>query len=263
MWFASQEPYLKPAFSWPGGKAWAAKYVLPRVPNHTCYCEPFAGGLAILLAKEPSKLEVINDINSDLVNFYRCVRFHLDELIKELQFLLNSREEFNDLKKQRGLTDIQRAARWFRIQTLSFGGDGDSFAVARTNGGGANKSRKNLLDRISELSDRLDRVVIESLDWSRCLSLYDSDETFFFIDSPYTGGRIKNYAAWSADDLRVLRSALDMIKGKYLLTINDCDAAREIFSGLSITRLNRKRGIANKDGRASEYAELLISSQNA
>src|SRR3977135_1593780 len=121
---------MKPVFSWPGGKSWAAKYVLPLIPEHTCYVEPFAGGLAILLAKPPCGLEVVNDINSDLINFFRCVQSHRDELIKELQWVLNSREAFTEFKQQRGLTDIQRAARWFRIQTLSFGGDGNSFAVS-------------------------------------------------------------------------------------------------------------------------------------
>ncbi len=253
---------MKPAFPWPGGKGWAVKHVLPRIPEHTCYCEPFAGGLAILLAKDASRVEVVNDINSDIVNFYRCVRFHPDELIKDLQFVLNSREEFNDFKRQPGLTDIQRAARWYRKQTISFGGDGHSFAIQRKSGGGSNKSRASLIEKIGALNERLDRVVIECLDWKYCLELYDSDETFFFIDSPYTECKIENYKSWTAGDLRVLRETIDKLRGKYLLTINDSDAAREIFSGLKSTKLNRKRGIANKNGPASDYVELLISSPN-
>jgi DNA adenine methylase len=117
---------MRPAFPWPGGESLASKYIIPHIPPHTCYCERFAGGIAVLLAKEPSKVEVINDINADLVNFYRCVRFHPDELIKEIQWRLASRREFVDLKAQRGLTDIQRAASWFLIQGMSFGGDGNS-----------------------------------------------------------------------------------------------------------------------------------------
>jgi DNA adenine methylase len=213
----------------------------------------------MLLAKERSQVEVINDINSDLVNFYRCVRFHPDELIKEIQYVLNSREEFTDMKKQRGLTDIQRAARWYCIQSLSFGGDGDSFAVSRKSGGGANKSRHRLLERIAEISDRLDRVSIEHLDWRRCIDLYDSSETFFFIDPPYLGGKIKNYGAWTIQDLEQMRVTLEALHGEWLLTINDCPESRRIFEGLRIRSLKRVRGIANRTGHRTEYGELLIS----
>lgn len=166
---------MKPVFAWPGGKSWAAKYVLPRIPKHRCYGEPFAGGLAMLLAKEPSEIEVVNDINSELVNFYRCVQYHLDELIKEIQWTLNSRQEFQAFREQKGLTDIQKAARWYRVQLLSFGGDGDSFAVSRKSGGAANKSRISILEKVSMLSSRLDRVVVEHLNWDRFIDLYDSD----------------------------------------------------------------------------------------
>lgn len=250
---------MKPAFAWPGGKSWAIKYILPKIPSHTLYCEPFGGGLAILLAKELSEVEVVNDINSDLVTFYRCVRFHLDELIKEVQWVLNSREEFNDLRKQSGLTDIQRAARWFRIQTLSFGGDGDSYGVGRKTGGGVCKSRVSLIERIDQLNTRLDRVNIEHLDWERCLSLYDSDETFFFVDPPYQGGKIKNYKAWLVEDIIKLRDTLTSLRAQWLLTLNDSKEVRDIFSGYTLKPLKRFRGVNNKEGARKEYAELLIS----
>lgn len=250
---------LKPAFSWPGGKSWALKHILTRIPEHTCYCEVFAGGLAVLMAKEPSALEVINDINSELINFYRCARFHRDELIRQLQWTPNSREEFDSFRKHPGLTDIQRAAAWFYVQTLSFGADGHSYAVTRKSGGGANKSRHGLLQKIDALGERLDRANIENLDWRRCLALYDGDETFFFLDPPYTGCKIGNYPAWSADELQALRDILDALKGKWLLTINDSPESREIFAGLRTQKLTRKRGIANKDGQATDYHELLIS----
>lgn len=209
-----------------------------------------------MLAKEPSPIEVVNDINSDLVSFYRCVRFHSDELIKEIQWLLNSREEFQDQKNQPGLTDIQRAARWFRKQVLSFGGDGDSYAGAK-----ARRSRHSLVEKIEYLSARLDRVNVEHLEWRRCLQLYDSRETFFFIDPPYLGGEIKAYRAWIEADLKNLRDCLTELKGQWLLTINDCEAARSLFQKQKKRPLTRQRGIANKsESTRQEYKELLISS---
>ena len=249
---------MEPAFAYPGGKSWAKKHILPKITPHECYCEPFAGGLAILLAKEPSRIEVVNDINSELVIFYRCVKYHLDELIKELQWLPNSREIFLALKESHSMTDIQRAARWYRLQTLSFGGNGDSYGAQRRSGGGVNRSRHLLMEKLEALNLRLDRVNIEHLDWERCVKIYDGPGTFFFIDPPYVGGHIKNYAAWSITDIERLRDTLDSLKGDYLLTINDSPEIRELFKGKKIRSLERVRGIANKNGSAGVYRELLV-----
>src|SRR5688572_33332954 len=112
---------VKPVLPWPGGKTRMLKYILPLIPPHVCYCEPFAGGLAVLLAKPRSRVEVINDTHSDLTRFYRVARYHLDELMKELGFALNARADFKDYLDQPGLTDIQRAARWFMRVKLGFG----------------------------------------------------------------------------------------------------------------------------------------------
>jgi len=254
---------MKPVFPWPGGKSWAVRYVLPRIrkQRHVCYCEPFGGGLAVLLAKELSKIEVVNDINSELINFYRCVRFHRDALIEELQWALSSREEFAALKKRQGLTDLQRAAGWFRLQSMSFGGDGDSYGVQRQPGGAVNKSRHGLLEKIDALNARLDKVNIENLDWPRCIQLYDSARTLFFVDPPYTGCQLKTYAAWSHQEMTRLRDLLAGVKGHWLLTVNDTAANRAVFGKLGgrISALKRCRGISNRDGKPSTaYKELLI-----
>jgi DNA adenine methylase len=232
---------------------------VPKITRHECYCEVFAGGLAVLLAKEPSKIEVVNDLNSDLVNFYRCVRFHCDELIKEIQWTVTSREEFAAMKASKALTDIQRAALWFRIQSVSFGGDGESYGIARKSGGAVNKSRYALMEKIGQLNARLDRVNIENLDWERCLRLYDSPETFFFLDPPYIGGSIKNYEAWTREHCEHLREVLEGLKGRWLLTINDSEETRSVFNGLRLLSLKRRLTIRNNTGSQKEYAELLIS----
>src|SRR5205085_1031202 len=114
----------------------------PLLPKHHCYCEPFAGGLAVFLAKPRSPIEVVNDVNGDLVTFYRCVRFHQDPLLTELEFVLNSRREFLDFRDQPGLTDIQRAARWFHRNKNCFGGtDMRSFGTSALGGGAVFGSR--------------------------------------------------------------------------------------------------------------------------
>ena len=150
---------MRPALSWPGGKTRLLKWILPHIPKHVCYCEPFAGGLAVLLAKPRSQMEVVNDINGDLVTFYRCVRFHQDPLLVELEFVLNSRQEFHDFRNQPGLTDIQRSARWFFRNKNCFGGANmDSFGIGALGGGSASHgSRAARMEPIRALSLRLDR----------------------------------------------------------------------------------------------------------
>lgn len=255
---------IKPAVSWAGGKTRLLRYLLPRIPAHTCYCEPFAGGLALLLAKPRSQVEAINDLNGDLVTFYRCVRFHSDALLTELEFVLNSRREFSDFCSQPGLTDIQKAARWFFRNRNCFGGtDLRSFGRSAISGGGAaHGSREARLESIRALSRRLDRVCIENVEWDRCVELYDRPTTFFFFDPPYTECSETTYKPWTAADVAALRERLDALRGKWLLTLNDCPSNRTIFKGCEIQSVERAKGI-NAKAADRRYRELIITRQAA
>ena len=251
----SKTDRIKPAVRWPGGKSKLLNEILPLIPSHTCYVEPFAGGLAVLLAKERSPIEVINDINHDLIGFYRCVRFHRDELITELEFVLNSREEFNDFRKQPGLTDIQRAACWFFRNKTCFGGANiDVFGPSAST---AMSSRENRMETIRALNYRLDKTTIEHRDWQEVIKLYDRNETFFFIDPPYTGCSISMYEEWDINDVRRLRDMLYNVRGKWLLTLNDTPEIRRVFSDCVIKSVTRVRGIDNRHG-TKPYKELII-----
>lgn len=218
--------------------------------------EPFAGGLAVLLAKERSHLEVLNDLNGDLVNFYRCVRFHHDVLLTELEFVLNSRQEFTDFRHQPGLTDLQRAARWFYRNKNCFGGANMESFSSTAVGGGAMSSRGARMELIRALNLRLDRVSVENLDWERCIELYDRPHTFFFVDSPYTECATTLYAPWTNTDVQRLRERLARLRGRWMVTLNDTAAIRAIFAGCKIRGVARARGITQAD---EPYREVIIS----
>lgn len=253
-------PRIRPAITRPGGKSRLLAHLLPRIPaDHVCYCEPFAGGLAVLLAKPRSRLEVVNDLDGDLVRFYRCVRFHPEALLTELEFVLNSREELRDFSAQQGLTDIQRAARWFHRNRTCFGGASlESFAVSATQ---PMSSRAARMESIRALNVRLDRVTVEHVSWERCVDLYDRPGTFFFCDPPYTDCQAGAYGAWTYADVQKLRDRLATIKGRWLLTLNDAPAIRTIFEGCDVRAVERARGIANRAGagKAARYRELIIA----
>ena len=248
----------KPAVTWPGGKTRLLSSILPYIPKHKCYVEPFAGGLAVMLAKPRSTIEVVNDLNGDLVTFYRCVRFHSDTLLTELEFILNSRREFNDFIDQPGLTDIQKSARWFfRNRNCFRGANLETFGISATSSGtGAGSSRAYRMEAIRQLNVRLDRVIVENLDWQKCMDVYDRPETFFFCDPPYTSCDAGIYSAWTIADVQRFRERLDRLKGPWIVTLNDHPDIRRIFSDCSVTTVERSKGISQANGK--NYRELVI-----
>jgi len=232
--------------------------IISRIP-HTCYCEPFFGGGAVMLARPRSKHEIINDINGDLINLYRQVQAHPDAILRELRLLQNSRSTFCRFRQQymqRFTTEIQRAAQYLYCNWFSFSGQGSSFAVARTHG----VSKRNLMKKISHMSHRLDKVVIENLDWERCITLYDYPEALFFIDPPYTAGQTSSYDMWTTDDLTHLYTILSKRQGNWIVTINDCPAARDIFHSHPFIEIETKFSISKKTGATrAKKGELIIT----
>lgn len=249
---------VKPIIRWPGGKTRLLKTILPLVRPHTCYAEPFAGGLAVLLAKQPSKVEVVNDVNSELVNLYRCAQYHLDALVTELRWILNARQNLVDFLKQPGITDLQRAARFLVRNRISFGGAGTSYGVSKTSGGAAT-SRQSVIDSLDAFSKRLDRVSVENLSWERVLANYDGPQTLFFMDPPYMGGECSAYAAWQEPQMRAFASAVLQLQGDWLVTVNDSPLTRQLFAGHEVTPVTTASGAVNRKARpTATFAELVI-----
>jgi DNA adenine methylase len=251
---------VRPIISRHGCKFRLVGRILPLIPPHVCYCEPFAGGLAVLVNKPRSRVEVVNDLDGDLVRLYRCVRYHRDALLDELGFVLNSREEFFAFMAQPGLTDIQRAARWFIRNKLSFGAGMRSWGTSKMAGGAALGSRSSRLDAIRALSARLDSVAIENRGYDEVLAVYDAPTTLFFCDPPYIVGNAKTYAPWKRADMEALHARLLALHGQWLLTTCDCGDCRDIFAGHRLTAVERQNGIMNRPGRqrSAVFRELII-----
>lgn len=174
---------------WIGGKRILRKAILERFPTDKVdrYIEVFGGAAWVLFAKEkqPGQLEVYNDINGDLVNLFRCVKYHCGELQREFDWLLSSREQFFDYVAQanmRGLTDIQRAARFLYRVKISFGKAGEDYATDR-------KNVSNVIPRLSQAFKRLQGVNIEHKDFADLIRVYDRKGALFYLDPPYIGAR--------------------------------------------------------------------------
>lgn len=178
---------VHPLVPWIGGKRRLAKNILPLFPQHDCYVEPFCGAAALYFMKDQAAVEVLNDINGELINMYRVVKRHLDEFVRQFRWTLTSREIFEWLQitPPETLTDIQRAARFYYLQKLAFGGkvNAQTFGTATTTA-----PRLNLLRIEEDLSQahlRLARTYIEHLEWQDCINKYDREHTLFYCDPPY------------------------------------------------------------------------------
>jgi DNA adenine methylase len=241
---------------WIGSKRRMARKIIAQLPEHTCYVEIFGGG-ALLLAKAPSKTEVYNDINGDLVNLFRVVKYHADALLYELDWQVRSRSLFTDYLRQPGLTDIQRAARFLLVIQWSFGANGGTFG---TSCGSTPGSLEAKLESIRNVHQRLDKVQIENLDWRDCIDKYDRPYTCFFADPPYINGLGYPGAKFGEADHRELADKLKRAAGEWVLTYDDCELVRELYQGFCMVPVDEKRGIYGKGPCQRNHAQLIIKS---
>ncbi len=247
-----------------GGKSRLAERIVSLIPaDHTCYCEPFCGAAWVFFRKEPSKVEIINDMDGELVVFWRVIQNHLEEFLRYYRFAIVSRELFELANKMNPetLTDIQRAVRYFYLQKSGFGGK----TFKRTFGTGATSApRLNLTtleEVLLEVNWRLKRVTIEHLDACECIRIYDRPETLFYLDPPYW--KTAGYAVPFGDqDYPRLRHCLDTLKGRFILSLNDTQAVRNIFKGFQIrkvlTTYSSGNGRCASVDRSKGQAEVII-----
>jgi DNA adenine methylase len=244
-----------PLSGWKGGKSKLYKQIEPQIPEHDCYCEPFAGAAWVLFRKDPalSRSEVINDINGDLVSFFRVVKYHLKALVEELEWILSSRSEFQkqkDLDPQH-LTDVQRSARFFYLLKAGFGGRivKPTYGYATTKRPMFNLAR--LQDDLLQAHWRLADVFIENLPFADVIARYDRPRTFFYIDPPYDGCE-DHYGKgiFAHEDFAFLANQLHTIQGRFLLSINDTKQVRDIFKDFNTTSTTTTytTGKVNKTG---------------
>lgn len=244
-----------------GGKTRLVKTIIKRFPDHKCYIEVFAGGAAVFFNKQPSRCEVINDLDQDLTTLYRVIKYHPEELYKQFKFTLIARTEFNRVKAENpeSMTDIQRAARFLYLQKNAFGGHVTKQTYGTSTTG---KPRFNLLTMESTLEwawRRLIQTNIECKDFRDLIPRYDRKHSLFFLDPPYYNipGYKHDFKPVDFDDLK---NILQGIAGKFLMTINDTPETRAIFRDFHIQEVSLKYSTCTtKKARAKMRTELLIS----
>jgi DNA adenine methylase len=243
-----------------GGKSKLAQTIIDLIPEHRVYCEAFAGAAWVFFRKQPSKVEAINDLDSDLVAFYRVLQHHLEEFLKQFKWLLSSREWFEDWKRQQeagGLTDIQRAARYYYLQRQCFGGRVRGRVFGASPGRVPLINLLRLEEELSEVYLRLAGVTIEHLPWQDFIQRYDRGDTFFYLDPPYYKAPFYAHNLLTIDEYREMAEILSGIKARFILSINDLPEIREVFGRYRIMPVSLKYSVnreANTTGR-----ELLVA----
>jgi DNA adenine methylase len=241
---------------WLGGKSRMREAVIARLPSHACYVEVFGGAGWVLFAKNPSVVEVFNDFDGDLMNFWRVVKWRPAELSERLFQNFLSRETFNLVRDASYPNDeISRAEAIYMAIRLSFGGTRRGFLVNRTE-----KVQSFLRysdEALQKASVRLRDVLIENLDFERLIKTYDSEETCFFCDPPYFG--TEGYkVGFTLEDHKRLSVLLQNIKGKFLLTINDTPEIRETYP-FPVEEYLEARSVSNvKFENGRDRAQCLI-----
>ena len=246
-----------------GGKSRLVPTIVPIIHStpHDCYCEPFGGAAWILFGKDRdiSKAEVMNDADGELVRFFRILQNHLLYFIDCYRHAIVSRQiyEWERKKDPETLTDLQRAARYYYLQRLAFGGK-----VKGRNFGYGTKGRPRLdvdgiSEQLTEVHRRLHDVVIECLDGMDCIRRYDRPGTLFFVDPPYcesAGYEVEFPIGRYAE----LAETLKGIKGKFVLTINNHPHIKEVFKEFRCREVATKYTVARDKGRGA-VKELLYS----
>ena len=243
---------MKSFIPWIGGKSQLAKKIISMFPDDFGrYIEVFGGGGSVLFAKDKhADLEVYNDANGHLVNLFRCIRFHREELQKEISGYINAREIFEDIKAQinvRGLTDIQRAAMFYIQVKISYGAETRSY--------GCNK--KNLSpEYLAQIESRLKSgagVVIEHKDFENLIKVYDRNNALFYCDPPYYKTEKYYDSEFLNGDHERLKCCLNRIKGRFILSYNDDEYIRELYKDFNITSVERQNNLSR-----GSYKELII-----
>jgi DNA adenine methylase len=232
--------YRRPPFAYYGGKQSVLEHIIPYIPGHECYVEPFAGGASVYFAKSPAPTNVLNDANERLTSFYRTVKdpTKAREVAKRLQGTLYARSEYEAARviNRAALSDYDELTRAWAVvlgYCMSYGAKWDSGFNCS-----ASPSRfisncegwKDVSDSFLNRVELLRQVIIENRDALKVIQTYDRNHTFFFVDPPYIGTNCQGLGDYTESDYVSLINLLSTIKGKFMLTSYENPVLNEAIS---------------------------------
>lgn len=213
---------LKTPISYYGGKQNMLPVILPKIPEHKIYVEPFFGGGAVFFAKQPSKVEVINDFNAMVVNFYEQLKLNFSKLKSLIEATPYSRQAYQKamvIYENPFLFSPVKKAWAFWIGAIQ------GYNNQIRNWRASHPSRKevnlnfNKKELISpDIVKRLEFVQIECVEALYLIERLDNPDTFFYIDPPYVGANQGHYGGYTQEHFNNLLNLISGLKGKFLLS---------------------------------------------
>lgn len=247
---------ITPPISRMGGKSHLRKLIISQIPDHICYVEPFFGAGWVYFGKEKSKVEVINDLDKEVINLFKILKYHTEEVQRLLRYEVVSRDIFNEYINMSidNMTDVQRAVRYIYIISNSFASKGQSFGY-----GALSRPKQKIFEekKLEIIRDRLTNTYIEDRDAVEIIRKYDRKSTFFFIDPPYyntSGYSVK----FNEREHIKLAECLKGLEGKFLLTLNDDKFVRKLYEDFNIQETEVNYSVSRQANSRKKYKELII-----
>ncbi|MBI9055532.1 MAG: DNA adenine methylase [Bacteroidales bacterium] len=259
---------MKTPITYYGGKQTMLKHIKPRIPKHKIYTEAFCGGAAVFFEKEASDIEVLNDINGELINFYQVFRQHSSEFKQELEGTLHSRnlhlyaqmiyqlpEHFSKVKRAWAL--------WYLSKT--------SFASKLDGSFGYDKSKNTMVKKLCNAKEyaiaeavakRLENVQLECTDALRIIRSRDTIDAFHFVDPPYVGTNCGHYNGYNEQHFKELLDLLSNLEGKFMLTMFPNDMLQEYIDQYGWHKVEITRTISVSTSNRRKQAEWIIMNYN-
>jgi DNA adenine methylase len=248
---------LNPPISRMGGKSKLRKTIIEMIPEHICYAEVFFGAGWVYFGKEPSKVEVINDIDRELINLFKMIKYHAPEIERMLEYEFSGRDIFEEYKNMPvgNLTEIHRAVRFLYLISQSFASRCGVYGYGTTS-----KPKPQIFYKgvLAEIKERLRNTYVENLSFEKIIEKYDRSHTFFFCDPPYYD--LTGYGnEFEEKEHLLLKDKLCNIQGKFLLTINDHEKVREWYKEFNFKEVEVNYSVSKEKKARGKYKELIIT----
>lgn len=257
------KPKYRTPISYYGGKQVMAKHILPLIPQHKVYTEAFFGGGAIFFAKEPSEVEVINDVNGEVINFYRVVSTDFWRLNELIQGSLHSRKDYENALVIYNYPDlfdpIKRAWAFWVLTNQGF--------VSKIGAWGYDRSGNTMVKKVSskkvafnrDILTRLERTQIECNDAVKVIESRDGEDTFHYVDPPYLGTQMGHYFGYTEDQYVNLLNALSCLKGKFMLSGFHCDILSRFLKKNRWSISEYDKQLAASTNKAKRKTEVIVT----